>query len=193
MKRVCRGPNQYRRFEEQPTTTNGVYGFEVLSQVRIAKAQAVGHALACCLPPTFPVIRPPCPRRPHLTNLVAVNPSVDYFIAPRLCSIRDPPYTPTANKRDIYVGDRCSEVKPRLVECRERNTNGTLITKSVKRRRRSSSWSTSRVSHYEVGGAVRKTPSSQLCQSLNFHATAKILDRKVTDASWECAGHHTRP
>nr|CDS20492.1 hypothetical protein EgrG_001116600 [Echinococcus granulosus] len=123
MKRVCRGPNQYRRFEEQPTTTNGVYGFEVLSQVRIAKAQAVGHALACCLPPTFPVIRPPCPRRPHLTNLVAVNPSVDYFIAPRLCSIRDPPYTPTANKR---------EVKPRLVECRERNTNGTLITKSVK-------------------------------------------------------------
>ncbi|CDS43407.1 conserved hypothetical protein [Echinococcus multilocularis] len=123
MKRVCRGPNQYRRFEKQPTTTNGDYGFEVLSQVRIAKAQAVGRALACCLPPTFPVIRPPCRQRPHLTNLVAVNPPVDYFIAPRLCSIRDPPYTPIANKR---------EVKPRLAECRERNTNGTLITKSVK-------------------------------------------------------------
>lgn len=34
--------------------------------------------------------------------------------------------------RDIYVGDRCSEVKPRLVECRKRNTSGLLIAKSAK-------------------------------------------------------------
>ncbi|KAL5967948.1 hypothetical protein TSMEX_004299 [Taenia solium] len=132
MNRGGRGPNRYRGFEEQPTTTNGVYGFEVLSQVRTTKAEAVNRALACCLPPLLPVERPPCRRRSLLTDLVAVNPRVEYFIAPRLCSFREPPYTPKANKRDIYVGDRCSEVKPRLVECRKRNTSGLLIAKSAK-------------------------------------------------------------
>ncbi|VDM24156.1 unnamed protein product [Hydatigera taeniaeformis] len=137
-----RGPNLHRRFEEQPATTNGLYGFEVLSQMRMAKAQAIGRALACCLPPVIPVKRPPCRRRPLLTDLVAVNPRVDYFVAPRLFSFREPPYTPIANKRssivdclllsDIYLGDRCSEVKPRLVECRKRNTSGILVAKSSK-------------------------------------------------------------
>lgn len=99
MNRGGRGPNQYRAFGEQPTTTNGVYGFEVLSQVQMAKAEADGRALACCLPPLLPVKRPPCRRRPLLTDLVAVNPRVEYFIAPRLRSFREPPYTPKANKR----------------------------------------------------------------------------------------------
>ncbi|KAL5103836.1 hypothetical protein TcWFU_001491 [Taenia crassiceps] len=113
MNRGRRGPNQYRGFEEQPTTTNGVYGFEVLSQAQMANAEAANRARVCCLPSLLPVKRPLCLRRSLLTDLVAVNPRVEYFIAPRLCSFHEPPYTPKANKRNlIRVKIQISGIRP---------------------------------------------------------------------------------
>ena len=99
MHRGGRGPNLFNRFDEEPVTTNGVYGFTVVRHLQMEKACAAERALARCKCVCVPPPRVLCRRRPFYTDLIAVNPRVKHFIAPPVPCIRDPPYTPKANKR----------------------------------------------------------------------------------------------
>ncbi|VDD81382.1 unnamed protein product [Mesocestoides corti] len=119
-----RGPNRSNAFDDQPNTSNAVYGFEVMKVVQLNRAREAARALACCRRQPTPQDLP-CEQRRRKT-IVGVNPRVDFFIAPKVPHYRDYSLIPAPNQRFVYVGDRCHSVKPRLVECKERALTGTM-------------------------------------------------------------------
>ncbi len=92
-----RGPTRHNVFEEQPNTSNAVYGFDVMREIRLKQAREAGKALACCKPIPMPQ-RVPCRLRP-LADLIEVNPRSDFFIAEKLRKGWNKPYIPVPNQK----------------------------------------------------------------------------------------------
>lgn len=93
----AKGPTRHNAYEDQPNSTNGMYGFEIMRKFRLNHAREYGRALACCLPEPK-AQRVPCRRR-ILANYVGMNPRLEFHIAPKLPSSLDGPYIPKSNLR----------------------------------------------------------------------------------------------